>query len=136
MPFTEVSQTPTPTTTTTTSPQYDLTNAALTGFRYGGSSAGSTTTNNAYSNTLPGSNLWAGISDPTAAYPPAPTYSYTPAAIQSAPGLAALQNQNLYTNPSTPWYVPPAQPATQPMQPGWDNSAFMQGLRSLGYGGF
>jgi hypothetical protein len=73
--------------------------------------------------------------------PPAPTYEYTPPAFEPQTGLQGLlSNETLYTNPNAPWAIQQnaAQEATAPAQgntgnQGWDSSAFMQGLQSLGY---
>jgi len=82
------------------------------------------------------------ISLPPPAPAPAPTYQYTPQAFIPQGGLQGLMsNETLYSNPNAPWAVQqtggqgttqaPAQ--VQGGNQGWDSSAFMQGLQSLGY---
>jgi hypothetical protein len=65
----------------------------------------------------------------------APTYSYTPPVAQVPSGIAALSNEGLYNNPNAPWAIPqqPAPAQAGGGNTGWDSSAFMQGLQSLGY---
>jgi hypothetical protein len=73
--------------------------------------------------------------------PQAPAYEYAPPAFVPPTGLQGLlSNETLYTNPNAPWAIQQnaTQEATAPVQgdsgnQGWDSSAFMQGLQSLGY---